>query len=52
MRTGRTDTGHHGRLTSGIRSAGRGTLGWLRRGQLGSADVQAIHSHPAGQWRF
>ena len=52
MRSGRADTGQHGRLASGIRSAGRGALGWLRHGQLGSLDVQDIRSHPAGQWRF
>jgi hypothetical protein len=52
MRTGRAVTGRHGRLATGVRSGGRGPLGWLRRGQLGSPDVHDIWSHPAGQWRF
>jgi hypothetical protein len=52
MRTARSSTGHPARVGKGIRSIGRGTLGWLRGGQLGSADGHDIWSHPPGQWRF
>ena len=43
---------HPSWIARGIRGAGHATLGWLRRGQLGPADVHDIWSHPAGQWRF
>jgi hypothetical protein len=52
MGTVRAHAGDRARVAKGIRGAGRATLGWLRGGQLGSADGHDIWSHPAGQWRF